>query len=74
MLLSAVSAFADTWVVRDDSTRTYLDENGRSTTGWMDDGGDRYHLSEGGVRKTGWCKTKNSWYYSEEDDTLTVGR
>ena len=70
MLLSAVPVFAGTWVAGDDSTWTYLDENGESITGWIDDDGDRYYLNEDGTRKTGWYKTKGSWYYFEEDGVL----
>lgn len=72
MLLSAVPAFAGTWIAGDDNTWTYLDNNGESISGWIDDEGDKYYLSEDGTRKTGWYKTKGSWYYFDEEGVLAI--
>ena len=72
MLLSTVPAFAGTWTAGSDNTWTYLDENGESVTGWIDDDGDQYYLDEDGCRRTGWYKTKGNWYYFDEDGVLAL--
>lgn len=70
MLLSAFPAFAGTWTEHDDGSWTYLDDNGESITGWIDDGENRYYLNDDGFRQTGWFKLKGSWYYFDEDGVM----
>lgn len=70
ILLSAVPAFAGTWIDDGSSTWTYLNDDGESVRGWIDDGSHRYYLDEDGYRKTGWYKTKGSWYYFDENGVL----
>lgn len=70
MMLSAVPAFAGTWTENEDNTWTYVNDDGESVTGWIEDGDDTYYLDKDGNRKTGWFKSKGSWYYFEEDGTL----
>lgn len=69
-VLSAVPALAGTWVDEGDSVWTYLNDDGESIQGWIDDGDHKYYLDEDGCRKTGWYKTKGDWYYFEEDGVL----
>lgn len=71
MLLSAVPTLAGTWVEGEEDTWTYLNDDGESITGWIEDGDDTYYLDTEGNRKTGWFKSKGSWYYFDEDGTLT---
>lgn len=70
MLLSTVPALAGTWVDESDGTWIYLNEDGESVTGWIEDGDHKYYLDEDGCRKTGWYKTKGCWYYFEENGVL----
>ena len=71
MLLSAVPAFAGTWEAQADDTWVYINDDGESVTGWIEDGEHIYYLKEDGTKKTGWYKSKGSWYYFNEDGTLT---
>lgn len=70
MLSCAVPAFAGTWIANDNSTWTYLNDDGESVNGWINDGTHKYYLDEDGYRKTGWYKTKGSWYYFDENGVM----
>lgn len=70
MLASATPVFAGTWTEHEDKTWTYVDDNGESLTGWIEDGEKTYYLDEDGNLKTGWFKLKGSWYYFDEDGVL----
>ena len=70
MLLStSMPVYAGTWTQHEDKTWIYVDNNGESLTGWIEDGEKTYYLDEGGVRKTAgiiltrrafWPKTSGS--------------
>ena len=70
IVLSAFPAFAGTWTEHDDKTWTYVDDNGESLTGWIEDDAKTYYLDEDGFRKTGWFKEKGSWYYFDENGVM----
>ncbi len=71
MLLStSMPVYAGTWTQHEDKTWIYVDNNGESLTGWIEDGEKTYYLDEGGVRKTGWFKLKGCWYYFDEKGVL----
>lgn len=70
MLSAATPVYAGTWTEHDDKTWTYVDDNGESVTGWIEDGEKTYYLDENGVLKTGWFKLKGSWYYFDENGVL----
>ena len=70
MLVSAMPAFAGTWTRGEENTWTYLNDDGESLTGWIEDGENTYYLDDDGILKTGWFKSKGSWYYFDEDGVL----
>lgn len=71
MLLSmSMPVYAGTWTQHEDKTWTYVDDDGESLTGWIEDGEKTYYLDEDGVRKTGWFKLKGCWYYFDENGVL----
>lgn len=69
-LLSATPAFAGTWTKGEENTWTYLNDDGESVTGWIEDDGKTYYLDDDGVLKTGWFRSKGSWYYFSENGIL----
>lgn len=72
MLLSAVPAYAGTWTKHEDDTWTYVNDDGESITGWIEDDGKQYYLDKEGHKKTGWFKSKGSWYYFDADGVMAV--
>lgn len=70
MIMSAIPVFAGTWTEHKDNTWTYVDDNGESVTGWIEDGEKTYYLGDDGYLKTGWFKVKGSWYYFDKDGVM----
>lgn len=70
LLLSALPVYAGTWTRGEENTWTYLNEDGESVTGWIEDNKKTYYLDDDGKLKTGWFKSKGSWYYFNEDGIL----
>ena len=70
MLLSSLPSYAGTWTEHEDHTWTYVNDDGESITGWIDDNNNRYYLDKDGNKKTGWFKTKGSWYYFDKDGVM----
>ena len=70
MLIFCVPAFAGTWTEHDDHTWTYLNDDGESVTGWINDNGKTYYLDKEGCKKTGWLKSKGCWYYFNENGEM----
>ena len=54
MLFSSFSVFAGTWTEHTDNTWTYVNDDGESVTGWIEDNGSHYYLDKDGYKKTGW--------------------
>ena len=72
LLCSSMPVFAGTWTQHEDKTWTYINDDGESVTGWIDDGGKRYYLDTEGNKKTGWFKSKGSWYYFDENGVMAT--
>ncbi len=70
MLMSAMPVNAGTWIDYHDDTWEYIDDEGESVTGWIEDEGNRYYLEEDGTLRIGWYKIKGSWYYFEDDGVM----
>ena len=70
MLIFCVPVFAGTWTEHDDHTWTYLNDDGESVTGWINDNGKTYYLDKEGCKKTGWLKSKGCWYYFNENGEM----
>ena len=70
MLLSIFPVFAGTWTEHDDGTWTYLNDDGESVVGWIEDDDHVYHLDKDGLKTTGWFKSKGAWYYFDEDGVM----
>lgn len=70
MLMSSMPVYAGTWTSGEDGTWTYINDDGESVTGWIEDGEKTYYLGEDNKLKTGWFKSKGSWYYFDEDGIM----
>lgn len=58
MLLSVSPVYAGTWTEHDDGTWTYLNDDGESVVGWIEDGDNHYYLDKDGNKTVGWLKEK----------------
>ena len=70
MLFSSFSVCAGTWTEHTDNTWTYVNDDGESVTGWIEDNGSHYYLDKDGYKKTGWFKSKGCWYYFDEEGVM----
>ncbi len=70
ILMSAMPVYAGTWTRGDDETWSYVNDDGETVTGWIEDGEKTYYLEDNGKLRTGWYKSKGSWYYFDEDGVL----
>ena len=70
MLIFCIPVFAGTWTEHDDHTWTYLNDDGESVTGWINDNSKTYYLDKDGCKKTGWLKSKGCWYYFNENGEM----
>ena len=69
-IFPVMPVFAGTWTEHEDKSWTYVNDDGESLTGWIEDGEKTYYLDEDGFRKTGWFKLKGSWYYFDQNGVL----
>ena len=72
IVLFSLPVYAGTWTEHEDHTWTYINDDGESVTGWIDDNNNRYYLDKDGNKKIGWFKTKGSWYYFDKDGVLAT--
>ncbi len=61
------------WERRSDGCWYYLDEDGNTAQGWIDENGSRYYCGHDGRMHTGWIEDSGNWYHCARDGRMQTG-